>query len=172
VYFVSFSLFIGNVILKFRKQIALLLNFSIIIPSGVYSFPSLEVYKVKVAVAVLPNGMVNAHFGRANKLALATVENGQISKWEEVEVPFAESHGDHDHHHDHDHHDHEHHHAPDHHEGIKNFLVEQGVDMVLLDHAGPGMQKVMNETDIKIVVGAKGNAKEVVQAVIDQGFSN
>ncbi|WP_339063671.1 NifB/NifX family molybdenum-iron cluster-binding protein [Tepidibacillus marianensis] len=127
---------------------------------------------MKVAVAVLPNGMVNAHFGRANKLALATIENGQISNWEEIEVPFAETHGDHDHGHDHNHDHHDHHHAPDHHEGIKNLLVEQEVDMVLLDHAGPGMQKVINETTIKIVVGAKGNAREVVQAVIDQGFVN
>lgn len=131
--------------------------------------------KVKVAIAVLPNGMINAHFGRANKLAVATIENGQITKWEEVDVPFAETHGDHDHHdhdHDHDHgHEHHHHHAPGHHEGIKNVLVQSGVDMVLLDHAGPGMQKVMNETDIKIVVGAKGNARESIQALIDQGFA-
>ncbi|TCS83687.1 NifB/NifX family molybdenum-iron cluster-binding protein [Tepidibacillus fermentans] len=124
---------------------------------------------MKVAVAVLPNGKVNTHFGRANKLALATIENGQITKWEEVAVPFAETHGNHDHHHDHDHE--HHHHAPGHHEGIKNWLVDHEVDMVLLDHAGPGMQKVMSETDIKIVVGAKGNAKEAVQALIDQGFA-
>ncbi|MFV9510867.1 NifB/NifX family molybdenum-iron cluster-binding protein [Tepidibacillus sp. LV47] len=129
---------------------------------------------MKVAVAVLPNGMVNTHFGRANRLALATIENGQITKWEEVDVPFAQTHGDHDHHHDHHdhhhHHDHEHHHHHAHHENIKNWLVEHGIDMVLVDHAGPGMQKVINETNIKVIVGAKGNAREVVQAVIDQGF--
>ena len=28
----------------------------------------------------------------------------------------------------------------------------------------------MDETQIKIVVGAKGNAKDAVQALIDQGF--
>ena len=130
---------------------------------------------MRVAVAVLPNGMINAHFGRANTLAIATIENKTVANWEEVKVPFEETHGDHghhDHHHDHDHdHDHHHHHhQPGHHEGIKNLLVAQNVDMVLLDHAGPGMQKVMDETEIKIVVGAKGNAQDAVQALIDQGF--
>lgn len=131
---------------------------------------------MKVAVAVLPNGMINAHFGRANKLAFATIENDQITNWQEVDVPFEDTHGDHDHHHDHNH-DHEHghghhHHSPGHHEGIKNFLVDSQVDVVLLDHAGPGMQKVMNETNIKIVVGAKGSAKDSVQALIDQNIFN
>lgn len=129
---------------------------------------------MKVAVAVLPNGMVNAHFGRANKLAFATIENKQIISWEEVAAPFAETHG-HDHHHEHEHgyhhHDHDHNHEHGHHhQAIKNFLVEHQVDLVLLDHAGPGMQKVINETDIKIVIGAKGNAKDAVQALADQGF--
>lgn len=127
---------------------------------------------MKIAVAVLPNGMVNAHFGRADKLAFANIENGQITEWEEVSVPFAASHGDHGHHHDHDHqHEHGHHHASGHHESIKDFLVESGVNLVLLDHAGPGMKLVQEQTDIKIVVGAQGNAKEAVQALIDQGFA-
>lgn len=132
---------------------------------------------MKVAVAVLPNGMINSHFGRAEKIALATIENKQIVDWQELEVPFADTHEDHGHHqhdhhdHDHDHHQHNHHHhGPGHVKGIKAFLVDQHVDLVLLDHAGPGMRTIQNEIEIKVVVGAKGNAKEAVQELINQGF--
>ncbi len=129
---------------------------------------------MKVAVAVLPNGNINAHFGRANKLAIATVEEKQIAGWEEIEVPFASTHGEHNHDHEHDHnHNHEHHqHAPVHRESIKDFLVNHHVNVVLLEHAGPGMQLVQEQTDIKIVVGAQGDAKSAIQALIDQGFTD
>lgn len=136
---------------------------------------------MKVAVAVLPNGMINAHFGSAKKVALVNIESKEITSWEEVTVPFAETHGDegHDHHHDHDHehdhdhhHHHHHHHAPGHVEGIMKFLVDQKVDLVLLDHAGPSIQKIRKNIEIKLVVGASGNAREAVQALIEQGFTD
>ncbi|CCQ97309.1 hypothetical protein CULT_60093 [[Clostridium] ultunense Esp] len=55
---------------------------------------------MKVAVAVLPNGMVNAHFGRANRIAFAVIEEKEIKEWTEEEAPFAATHGEdsHDHH--------------------------------------------------------------------------
>lgn len=140
---------------------------------------------MKIAVAVLPNGMVNAHFGRANRVAFAVVENKEIKEWTEEEAPFAAMHGEEHGHHHHDHHDHHHedHHHHDHHheheaghrakhqEVIKNYLVEHGVDLLLVDHAGPGLYKVLQETNIQVVTGAKGKAREVVQAAIDQGFA-
>ncbi|WP_028986760.1 NifB/NifX family molybdenum-iron cluster-binding protein [Thermicanus aegyptius] len=134
---------------------------------------------MKVAVAVLPNGMVNAHFGRANRIAFAVVEEKEIKEWTEEEAPFAATHGEdsHDHHpYDHDDHPHEHqhghgHHSANHQEIIKNYLVDHGVDLLLVDHAGPGLKRVLQETKIKVVTGARGRAREVVQAVIDQGFT-
>ena len=126
-----------------------------------------------VAVAVLPNGMINAHFGSANKVALVTIENKEVIKWEEVPVPFAKTHGeDHDHDHDdHDHHHHHHHHGPEHNRGIKKFLVENKVDLILLDHEGPSIRKIKQDIELKVVIGAGGNAKEAIQSLIDQGFT-
>lgn len=116
---------------------------------------------MRIAVAVLPNGMVNAHFGRASKMALADVENGAITKWEEIDAPFAEMHGDHHHHHGAGHQP-----SPTHQSTIKNFLVEQNVNVVLVHHAGPGLQKVKDDTDIEIVAGAQGNAREAVEELL------
>ncbi len=129
---------------------------------------------MKVAVAVLPNGMINAHFGSAKKVALVTIEDKQITVWDEKDVPFAETHGEGDHHHhDNEHHDHHHHHShgPNHLNGIRAFLEENQVELVLLDHEGPSMRKIRNHLDVKVVVGANGNAKEAVQSLIDQGFT-
>ncbi|CAM3568418.1 hypothetical protein TR75_02360 [Hydrogenibacillus schlegelii] len=182
---------------------------------------------MKMALAVLPNGRINPHFGRAKRLAIATVEGLEIVGWEEVESPFHHLHpghppgphggghghdhdrdhphdhepepnhepghaGAHDHHHDHDHgrgHDHgaghdwdaepDHdprHHARGHGHGggrggpewaafqaaIKDFLVQNGIDVLILDHAGPGLVRVLEETDIRIVTGARGSAREAV----------
>jgi len=127
-----------------------------------------------VAIAVLPSGNVNAHFGNAKKVALATIEDKQIVNWEEVDVPFAKTHGghSHDHHHHHHHEEHHHEHGPGHVQAIRKFIVEHQVDLVLLDHAGPSIQKIRKDIDVKVVVGAEGNAKEAVQALIDQGFTD
>jgi len=138
---------------------------------------------MKIAVAILPNGMVNAHLGHAKKIAFATVENKQIVGWEEVDVPFSVEH-DHHHHHDHHHYDHHHHHDhhhdhhghhhhhSGHHEPLKDFMVENGVDYILVEHIGPGMKAVFDHTDVKMVLieDIKGKAKEVVQRFIDQGI--
>lgn len=146
---------------------------------------------MRYAVAVLSSGRVNPHFGRAKKIALVDVEAGTIQNWEEVEATYAafhpghhghhhDHHDHHDHdHHDHDHHDHDHHdhHDHDHHAGgrmdperlrhqeaIRDFLLEHHVDILLLDHAGPGIARVLTETDIRVVTGIKGMAKDAVLA--------
>lgn len=149
---------------------------------------------MRYAVAVLSSGRVNPHFGRAKKIALVDVEAGTIQKWEEVEATYAAfhpgHHGNHDHHdhdhehhghehhdhehHDHEHHDHEHHGRPAsgrmdperlrHQEAIRDFLLDHHVDILLLDHAGPGIARVLSDTDIKVVTGIKGMAKDAVLA--------
>lgn len=130
---------------------------------------------MKLALAVLPNGRINPHFGRAKKVAVATVENGRIVAWEEVEAAFAE-------HHPGSHHEHgAHHHDVQtaqgegrvrsgewskHQTAIKDFLVQHGVDVLILEHAGPGIARVLEETDIRVVTGARGDAREAVGHVV------
>lgn len=116
---------------------------------------------MRIAAAVLQSGKVNPHFGRTSKMALADVEEGQITRWQEVDTPFPEMHGDQPHHHEGGHKP-----NPSHQETIKQFLVEHDVDVVFVHHAGPGLQKVIDETGIKVVTGAQGNARDIIQELI------
>lgn len=128
---------------------------------------------MKLAIAVLPNGLVNTHLGRANKVAVVTADNKEIVGWEEFDVPFGQLHGGHGHQHHHDHHDHNHDHShghpAGHHEAIRDFMVEHNVDAVLAEHSGPGIVHLLGESNIKlVVVDVSGTAKEVVQRYINQ----
>lgn len=127
---------------------------------------------MKIAIAILPNGMINSHMGRTKRVALAAIENGKIADWQEVDVPFGENHdhnhNHHDHHDDHHHHDHDHHHHDHHHhDAIGDFMVENGVDTVLVEHVGPGIQHVLNRAKVNVaVVNSMGKAKDIVQEYI------
>jgi len=133
---------------------------------------------MKIALATLPNGLVNTHIGRADLISIATIEDKQIVNWEEIEVPFGENHDhlQHHQHHEHHGHDHEHHHNHEHghgqgskhHDNIKDFMVEQGVNIVLSEHSGPGIKMALDGANIElVVVDINGTAKEVVQRYID-----
>ena len=124
---------------------------------------------MKIALAVLPNGMVNSHLGRADKVAIATVENKEITNWEEYDVPFGKNH-DH-HHHDNHNHNHEHGHGQGnkHHESIRDFLVQHNVDVILVEHSGPGIMAMLEEANVKmVVVDIRNKAKDIVQNYINQ----
>ncbi|WP_066174411.1 NifB/NifX family molybdenum-iron cluster-binding protein [Bacillus marinisedimentorum] len=118
---------------------------------------------MRIAVAVTPDGMVNAHFGRTATLALVDVENGEVARWNEIDAPFAAMHGEHGHHEGG-----HHHHPANHQDTIKDFLLEQNVDVVFVHHAGRGLHKVMNETDMKVMTGADGSAREAVGRLLQQ----
>ena len=140
---------------------------------------------MRVAIAVLRSGRMNPHFGRAKTLAIATVENGTITQWEEVESDFAHLHPGHHHgpHHAHNHahsdeesedheheHDHDHEHEDDeevrrHRDAVFDFLKRHRVDVVLLDHIGHGMRRAQKEGLRLVLVNPKmGTAREIVEA--------
>ncbi len=121
---------------------------------------------MRIAVAVTPDGMVNSHFGRTATMALVDVENGEVASWKEIDAPFAAMHGEHGHH------EGGHHHPESHQDTIKDFLLEQDVDVVFVHHAGRGLYKVMNETDMQVMTGAQGSAREAVARLLqDEPFN-
>jgi len=140
---------------------------------------------VRVAIAVLRSGMMNPHFGRSKTIAIATVEEGKITQWEEVESDFAHLHPGHHHgpHHAHDHshgdeeaedhdhdHDHDHEHEDDeevqrHRDSAFEFLKRHRIDVVLLDHVGHGMHRAQKEGIRIVLVNPRvGMAREIVEA--------
>ncbi len=144
---------------------------------------------MRVAIPVLPNGMMNAHLGRTKLMAIAEIVNNQIEKWDVIELGFQVSHNehpqndhhhhDHDdhhhHHHKHDHDDHHHHHEHDHHHdhdhsAMREFLEKQNIDFLIIEHLGRGFQLEFQNIKFKIITGAVGKAREVVESAIEQGL--
>lgn len=110
----------------------------------------------------MQNGKVNPHFGRADQMALADVEGVKITQWKVVDTPFANMHRDHDHHGGSGGHTPN----PSHQSTIKQFLLDHDVDVVFVGHAGPGLQKVKDETKMNVVTGAQGDAREAVMDLL------
>jgi len=140
---------------------------------------------MRVAIPVLPNGMLNAHLGRTKLMAIAEIVNNQIEKWDVIELGFQVSHNehsqndhhhdhdDHHHHHHHDHDDHHHHHEHDHHHdhsAMREFLEKQNIDFLIIEHLGRGFQLEFQNIKFKIITGAVGKAREVVENAIKQGL--
>ena len=105
-----------------------------------------------VAVNVVGEAM-GTGLGRAQSMAIADVEQGQIESWEVFDVRWDLSHD-----------------APDsaghgaHHARIVRFMKEHGVEAVVTGHAGPPMVHTLDLMGIGVLVNAEGDAR---QAAID-----
>ena len=96
---------------------------------------------VKIAVAS-ENGMVTEHFGHCEGFMIFDVENKQIIKSETIANPG---------------------HRPG---FLPNFLNDRGVNVIISGGMGGGAIEIFNEKNIEVIVGARGNAKEAVEAYL------
>ena len=124
---------------------------------------------MKIAVNIL-GSLVGGGLGRAQTMAVASVDQGQITSWEEFEVrwdlshdqpvgggltigerpdvPGREPHSSHG----------------SHHARIVSFMKEHQVDAVVTGHVGPPMAHTLDLMGITVFVGATGDAR---QAALD-----
>ncbi len=80
---------------------------------------------------------VGGGFGRADRVAVARLEDGGRFQVEEIEVGWGEKHDQH---------------ADGlHHAMIAKFLQEQAVDTVVTGHMGEGMQRMLGAMKIRVV---------------------
>lgn len=96
---------------------------------------------IKIAVAS-ESTMVTEHFGHCKNFNVFEAENGQIVKSESIANPG---------------------HKPG---FLPNFLNELGVRVIISGGMGSGAIDIFNEKNIEVIVGAKGNAKEIAQAYL------
>ena len=103
-----------------------------------------------VCVPVGPDGSVDPRWGRAERVAIATVEGGDIASWREFDVGWGTLHDA----------------GPEgqHHGRIAGFLVEQGVQTVVAGHMGDGMRQMLGKMDIAVRLGATGPARVAVRS--------
>jgi predicted Fe-Mo cluster-binding NifX family protein len=94
------------------------------------------------------DGRVGGGLGRASRVALASVEDGAISSWDEVEVGWDRLHGEGT--------------EGAHHARIVTFLREHHVNVVVAKGIGEGMQRVLTNMGIAMTLGVEGDAREAV----------
>jgi predicted Fe-Mo cluster-binding NifX family protein len=103
-----------------------------------------------VCVPVTPDGQVAGGWGRALRVVVADLHNGQIVSWTEHEVHWDALHDV----------------ATDggHHARIAAFLQDHGVEVVVAGNMGPPMQQMLMRMRIVARLGASGDASEAVLA--------
>ena len=103
-----------------------------------------------VCVTVTPDGQVDGGWGRAPLVALATVEGGRITAWEEHAVAWDVLHdvGT----------------EGGHHARVATFLKDHGVEVVIAGHMGPPMAQMLGRMRILVRSGVTGDARAAVEA--------
>lgn len=105
-----------------------------------------------VCVPVDGVGAMDPRWGRAPRVALATVEDGSITDWQEVAVAWDSLHDAGS--------------EAAHHARVARFLRERHVDVVVAHHMGGGMSRMLETMNVTVRLGAAGDARRAVQSAI------
>jgi predicted Fe-Mo cluster-binding NifX family protein len=103
-----------------------------------------------VCVPVTGAGTIDPRWGRAARVAVAEVREGEIAAWREVEVGWDVAHDQGG--------------EGLHHARIARFLREQGVAAVVASHMGGGMLQMLEQMGLRVTLGAEGDARAAVLA--------
>jgi len=103
-----------------------------------------------VCTPVTKEGSIDPRWGRADWIAVADVVDGQIVKWEEIEVSWSRLHDEGT--------------PGSHHARVVTFLREHQVELVVANHIGDGMVRMFDTMGLPVRLGAAGDARAAVQA--------
>lgn len=98
-----------------------------------------------VCVPVDGAGAVDPRWGRAARVALATVEDGAITDWRVLSVAWDSLHDAGS--------------ERAHHARVARLLREHRVEVVVAHHMGAGMSRMLNTMGIAVQLGASGDAR-------------
>ncbi len=103
-----------------------------------------------VCIPVVGDGQTGGGWGKAHRVALATVTDGTLTDWQEIEVAWDVAHDA----------------GPEgtHHARIARFLMDHHVDAVVAGHMGEPMVRMVGKLKIRTVLGAEGDARDAVLA--------
>lgn len=105
-----------------------------------------------VCVPVGGGGAVDPRWGRAARVALATVEGHAIVGWEEHDVGWDSLHDAGS--------------EAGHHARVARFLRDHEVEIVVADHMGGGMRRMLDTMHVTVHLGAAGDARSAVLSVV------
>ena len=103
-----------------------------------------------VCVPVTGGGLVCGYWGRAERVAVADVVDGQVTDWQEFEVGWGVLHDEGT--------------EGAHHARVARFLREHQVAAVVADRRGEGMQTMLGRMSLTVRLGASGDARGAVVA--------
>ena len=99
---------------------------------------------MKVCVPITAANTIDPRWGRTERVAVADVQDGTVYDWTEFEVGWGALHDS----------------GPEgaHHARIVRFLRDHQVQMVVVDHVGDGMQRMLTTMGVRIETGHVGDA--------------
>jgi predicted Fe-Mo cluster-binding NifX family protein len=107
--------------------------------------PSEEAFEMKVCVPITADRQVDPRWGRADRVALAEVADGEICDWQEHAVGWGTLHDQGT--------------EGAHHARIARFLRDNQVQAVAVHHVGPGMERMLGSMAIRVITGLSGDAR-------------
>lgn len=107
-----------------------------------------------VCAPVTSDGMIDPRWGRADRVAVADVVDGEVVSWREIEVLWSRLHDEGT--------------PGSHHARVVRFLRENHVEAVVAHHIGDGMVRMLDTMGLPVHLGAAGDARAAVQAVTRQ----
>lgn len=101
-----------------------------------------------ICVPVTREGLVDPRWGRAERVAVASVRDRRVESWHEYDVGWGTLHDA----------------GPEgaHHARVARFLREHGVSVIVAEHMGPGMARMVAQMGIAVRLGASGPARDAV----------
>ena len=105
---------------------------------------------MKVCVPVTADGRVDPRWGRADRVAVAEVADGEVRDWEEFTVAWGTLHDQGT--------------EGAHHARVARFLRDNAIQAVGVHHVGPGMQRMLDSMAIRVVTDLGGDARSAALA--------
>jgi len=103
---------------------------------------------VIVCVPVTATGEIDPRWGRAARVAVVEVRDGDLIRWEEVEVAWDELHDAGT--------------EGGHHARVARFLQDQRVEVVVAHHMGGPMVQMLDRMGLEVRLGASGDAGQAI----------
>lgn len=100
---------------------------------------------MRIAIPTTTDGQVDHGWGRAARIAIASVEDGKVVDWQESDVGWDRLHDEGT--------------EGGHHARIARFLLDNKVDRVAAQHMGNPMTVMLREMGIGVVLDATGDAR-------------
>ena len=114
--------------------------------------PAAERGAVIVAIALAPGGAAGQGWGRAQRVAVACVDDERIQSWDEYDVGWDVLHDEGS--------------EGGHHARIARFLGAHGVQLVLAGHMGPPMVQMLGRMGVRVRLGDAGEPRAAVIAAV------